>query len=63
MLLLILMDDLGAAGGLYGKYIEKYMHHEEEVLTPPPADYEEEPKGWFYYDVSKPIKCFFIYWF
>ena len=40
----------GAAGGLYGEYIEKYMHHEEEVLTPPPADYEEEPKGWFYYD-------------
>ena len=56
----ILMDGLGAAGNLYGQFIEKYMHTEELVEVPPPDDYEEEEKSLLYYDVSNPLKCFIL---
>ena len=45
----ILMDGFGAAGALYGTYIEKYMHTESPVLIPPPPkDFVEEEKSWTY---------------
>ena len=56
----ILMEGIGAAGALYGSYIEKYMHTETPVLIPPPEDFIEEEKSWIYYDVSNPLKCLLL---
>ena len=36
------------------------MHSEEKVAVPPSDDYVEEPKSFFYYDVSNPFKCLLL---
>ena len=56
----ILMDGIGAAATMYGKYIEKYLHTEELVEVSPPENYEEEDSSCIDYDVRSPMKVFFM---